>query len=128
MRRVAAHADARAANPLESVLRAISLRVGGLRFEPQVRIDSADDGRFLARADLADRHLRIVAEADGFEFHGERELFERDLKRQDDLVIDDWLVLRYGWDHVMTRDAWVESTLNRAVLLRQRLGYGRPLL
>jgi hypothetical protein len=61
MRRVAACASSEAANPFESVLRAIALDVPGLAVRPQVTIREAD---IVARPDLADERLRIVAEAD----------------------------------------------------------------
>ena len=58
--RVLAAGDARAANPFESVLRAVALEVPGLRVRPQVRIDDADG--WVGRVDLADEELRIVLE------------------------------------------------------------------
>ena len=64
--RVARKADGRAANPFESVLRAIALDVPGLAVVPQARIRY--DG-FYARVDLADESLQIVLEADSFQFH-----------------------------------------------------------
>ncbi len=67
--RVAAEASGKAANPFESVLRAIALDVDGLDLRPQEVI--SEDG-FTGRPDLVDRERRIVAEADSFEFHGRR--------------------------------------------------------
>ena len=52
--RVALAADARAANPFESVLRAIALQVPDLSVEPQVWIGD------VGRPDLVDEGLRIV--------------------------------------------------------------------
>lgn len=115
-------ADPRAANPFESVLRAVALEVGGLSVVPQHRIDG--DGRFVARVDLADLGLRIVLEADSMEFHGERELMDRDCQRYDELVAEDWLVLRFSWMQVMKRPQWVASVIRRTVALRRRQGYG----
>lgn len=121
--RIAAGADKRAANPFESVLRSIALDVtpvGGLTLVPQVRIDSSRTGRFIGRVDLADRALMIVAEADSFEFHGEREQMERDCVRYDELAVDGWLVLRFTWVQVMTRQAWVKEMLEAAMERRRR--------
>lgn len=115
--RVIRFADGRSANPFESVLRAIAIEVPALRVVPQYRIDA--DGSFVARVDLADPRLRIVAEADSFEFHGEREMLERDCERYDRLVVAGWLVLRFSWMQVMKRSAWVRSVLEGAV--RRRL-------
>lgn len=116
VRRVVGEANPLAANPFESTLRAIALGVPGLTVVPQHRIDV--DGAFLARVDLADVWLRIVIEADSFEFHGERQLLERDCRRYDELAVDGWLVLRFSWDQVMTKPQWVRSVLLRAVALR----------
>jgi very-short-patch-repair endonuclease len=116
--RVVEAADARAANPFESVLRAIALDVAGLVVVPQHRIER--HGKFVGRVDLADLRLRIVLEADSYEFHGERELFEKDCKRYDELVVEDWLVIRFGWTQVMTKPAWVREMMAGAVLLRER--------
>ena len=114
--RVVELADARAANPFESVLRAIALEVPGLSVEPQVRIDR--NGRWVGRVDLADVDLKIVLEADSHEFHGEGELFEKDCIRYDELVADGWLVLRFPWTQVMTKPAWVAEMIAAAVAIR----------
>ena len=127
VQRVVREANPLAANPFESSLRAIALDVPGLTVVLQHRIDVG--GAFLARVDLADVRLRIVLEADSFEFHGERQLLERDCRRYDELTVDDWLVLRYSWSQEMTKPQWVRSVLLRAVALRTaRLrDSGRPL-
>lgn len=117
--RVAAAADRRAANPFESVLRSIALDVPGLLLVPQVRIESTRTGRLTGRVDLADERLKIVAEADSFEFHGERALMERDRFRYDELAVDGWLVLRFTWLQVMKHATWVRSMLEAAVDRRQ---------
>ncbi|HET7689742.1 MAG TPA: hypothetical protein VFK41_05160 [Nocardioidaceae bacterium] len=75
VRAVAAAADGRAANPFESCLRAIALGVNGLQVEPQYRID---DGRVARHPDLADANLRLVIEAESFEWHGKRSALTRD--------------------------------------------------
>lgn len=113
LRRVAARADGRAANPFESVLRAICLEVSGLDVEPQVRIRG---GLGLdVRPDLVDRQRRIVLEADSFEWHGDRAALRRDARRYDLLVADDWTVLRFAWEDVMHEQDWVRSVLIRVV-------------
>ncbi|GAA5020130.1 hypothetical protein GCM10023258_08530 [Terrabacter aeriphilus] len=63
------HADPRAANPFESVLRAQCLRVAELHVTPQHVVAGED---FHARVDLADPELGTVVEAEGFENHGTR--------------------------------------------------------
>ncbi|GAA1984272.1 DUF559 domain-containing protein [Terrabacter lapilli] len=115
--RVARHADARAANPFESVLRAIALDVPGLSVDLQVRLRY--DGVY-ARVDLADESLQIVAEADSHEFHTERSAFARDCRRYDELTVRDWIVLRFTWEQVMFEPDWVRGVLAAAVGLRRR--------
>jgi len=110
-------ADGRAANPFESVLRAIAIDVPGLQLVPQVEIRAA--GRRLVRPDLVDERLRIVVEADSFEHHGSRKALVFDCMRYDNLVADGWTVLRFAWEHVMHRPDWVRSKLS--AVTRRRL-------
>ena len=105
---VARAATALAANPFESVLRAIGLGVPGLDLQPQVTID--DDG-FVGRPDLVDVRRRLVVEADSFEFHGRRAALRRDCERYNALVLRGWLVLRFSWEHVMHDPAYVTACL-----------------
>lgn len=114
--RVVTAADARAANPFESVLRAIAIGVDGLSVEPQLRIRHAD---FRARVDLADAELMIVLEADSHEFHSARRDFDRDCRRYDELTARGWIVLRFSWEQVMFDPDWVASVLVRVVSLRR---------
>ena len=117
VRRVAANASGEAANPFESVLRAISCDVAGLRVTPQVEIAEDD---FFARVDLADVHFRIVLEADSFEFHGGRERLRHDCWRYDELVARGWIVLRFAWEQVMFAPDWVRSIPVAAVKRAQQ--------
>jgi len=115
LRRVASEAGGRAANPFESVLRAICLSVPGLSVEPQVRIRG---GLALdVRPDLVDRRLRIVLEADSFEWHGDRTALRKDARRYDLLVAEGWLVLRFAWEDVMHDQDWVRSVLTRTAAM-----------
>jgi very-short-patch-repair endonuclease len=115
-RRVAVLADGRAANPFESVLRSLAIGAG-LDVVPQVRIRG---DAFSARVDLADVGRRLVLEADSFEFHGGRSALVRDCRRYDELVLLDWRVLRFAWEHVMLHGPWVTDVLARAATLRQQ--------
>lgn len=122
MRQVAELATPDAANPFESVLRAIALRVAGLRLRPQVSIRAVIPGgtRFLGRVDLADEVLSIAAEADSFEWHGGREALRRDARRYNSLVVHGWLVLRFTWEEVMFEPGHVEGVLRAAAAERTR--------
>lgn len=115
--RVAGEADGRADNPFESVLRAIALDVSGLAVRPQVQI-----GR--RRVDLADERLRLVLEADSFEFHGERAALRRDCERYNILVLGGWTVLRFSWEHVMFHPEYVRSALVAATRQPSRRALG----
>lgn len=118
LRRVAAHADGRADNPFESVLRAIALDVPGLDVEPQVEIR----GKLGVdvRPDLVDRRLRMVLEADSFEWHGDRAALRRDARRYDLLVANGWTVLRFAYEDVMYDQEWVRRVLMSTVERTQR--------
>lgn len=112
VRRIGLAADARAANPFESVTRAICLQVPGLDVVPQLELSSE---HCWARPDLVDRHLRIVIECESWEWHGDRKCFVKDVRRYTLLTADGWTVLRFTWDDVMHRPAWVREILARVV-------------
>lgn len=114
--RVARHADGRAANPFESLVRAASADVPGLRLQPQVPLWVG--GRWV-RPDLVDERLRMIAEADSFEFHTTRRQIDHDCWRYNELSLDDWLVLRFSWTHAMHQQPWVRETFHRAVERQQ---------
>jgi len=115
IRRVAACADPRAANPFESVLRALAIEVPGLDVEPQVQVGDA-------RPDLVDVDLRLVLEADSFRWHGGRAELRRDAHRYNRLVLDGWMVLRFAWEDVMFDAEGVRERLIEAVALAERRG------
>lgn len=110
-------ARADAANAFESVLRSIANTVDGLAAEPQRLITSVTPW---VRPDLVDEDLRIVLEADSFEWHGDRAALRRDARRYDLLVVDDWLVLRFAWEDVMFDQEFVRSILVAAVAAARR--------
>lgn len=115
VRAVGAAADARAANPFESVLRDIALQVRGLSVVPQVSIREPD---LLGRPDLVDEQLRIILEADSFEWHGGRSDLARDARRYNGFVVAGWLVLRFSWEDVMFHPDEVHAVLKAAVQRR----------
>ena len=115
--RVAREASPLAANPFESVLRAIALDVPGLDLEPQVVIDEPG---FTGRPDLVDRRRRLVIEAESFEFHGRRKALKRDCERYTALVLSGWTVVRFAWEHVMFEQDYVADCLLRLAGLPER--------
>ena len=116
-RDVARLADGRAANPFESVLRAIASSVPGLQVEPQVAIDLPTGTVYV---DLADRRLAVVAEADSFAWHGSRRALWRDCRRYNRLVLRGWLVLRFAWEDVMFYPEYVRACLQKATTIAGR--------
>lgn len=118
VRRVAHEASALAANPFESVLRAIAIDVPGLTVRPQVVIVDCD---VTVRPDLVDERLRIVLEADSFEWHGGRSALAADARRYNMLVVNGWIVLRFSYEDVMFHADEVRRTLMAAVALAEVL-------
>ena len=106
-RRVAALADGRAANPFESVLRALAIEEG-FQLTPQLQI--AEPGLF-AIVDLGNEELRLAVEADGFEHHGTRKGLRKDCRRHTEFAVVDWSSLRFAFEDVMGAQAWVRWAL-----------------
>jgi very-short-patch-repair endonuclease len=106
-RRVARHADGRAANPFESTLRALALEAG-LDVEPQAVLRLGPDR---ARPDLLDERRRLVLEAESFAHHGTRKAVLRDCERYNLMATHGWTVLRFGWEHVMLQPTYVLECL-----------------
>ena len=115
-RRVAGHATGRAANPFESVLRAIAIDVPGLELEPQLMITAPS---FSVQPDLVDARRRVVLEAESFAWHGDRRALRWDSQRYNNLVVRGWLVLRFAWEDVMHDQDYVRRTLRAVSELRQ---------
>jgi very-short-patch-repair endonuclease len=114
IRDAVARATADAANPFESVLRCLAERVPGVHVTPQVLISSIEGW---ARPDLVDVDLRLVLEADSFEWHGDRAALRRDANRYNALVADGWTVLKFSWEDVMFEHAKVVAVIAAAARL-----------
>jgi very-short-patch-repair endonuclease len=106
-RRVAEHASELAANPFESVLRALALDAG-LDAVPQLSIQVRG---VTIHPDVGDRERRIVLEADSWEFHTGKDAHERDCWRYTVLVCGGWLLLRFTWHQVMYDPGFVTECL-----------------
>jgi len=105
--RVAEYADGRAANPFESVLRALAIQAGA-EVIPQYEVRARG---LTLHPDLADPVRGIVLEADSWGFHASRSDHERDCVRYNALTATGWRVLRFGYDHVMFSPAYVVTTI-----------------
>ena len=106
-RRVAAHASALAANPFESVLRALALEAG-LDAVPQLEVEIRG---VTIHPDVGDRERGIVLEADSWEFHTGKDAHERDCWRYTVLVCGGWVVLRFTWRQVLFEPEFVTECL-----------------
>jgi very-short-patch-repair endonuclease len=114
-RRVAREATALAANPLESMLRAIALEVSGLSVRPQVEIRLPG---FTVHPDLVDERLGLVIEAEGFMFHAATpRQFDRDVERYTQLVATGRTVARFTRSQVEEHPDYVQRTLTSLVTL-----------
>lgn len=108
VRRVAEHASAKADNPLESVLRALTIEVG-LELTPQLHV--AESGMF-AIVDLGNEDLLLIVEAEGYETHGTRKGLRRDCCRHTEFAVFGWTSLRYAYEDTMFEQDWVRWSLS----------------
>jgi very-short-patch-repair endonuclease len=53
------------------------------------------------------RDSRLVVEVDGWAAHGTRGAFERDRRRDADLLAAGWRVLRISWERLRSEPLWV---------------------
>jgi very-short-patch-repair endonuclease len=117
-RMVASSATPRAANPFESVLRAIALEFP-LDLTPQTPVVV---GGQTYVPDLVDTTRKLVLEADSWRFHASQQGHARDCRRYNALALGGWLVLRFTWDQVMHSPDYVRQVLAEAVSASRRLG------
>jgi very-short-patch-repair endonuclease len=71
------------------------------------------------RLDLAYRAERIALEGDGFGVHTRRATFVRDHRRQNDLLLAGWLVIRFTWEHIVQRPDYLVETVQAALEARK---------
>lgn len=117
---VAVPKDRRIPAPLRTSLQPIWT---DLDVEPQVAVRGPLG--LDVRPDLVDVRLRLVLEADSFEWHGDRAALRRDARRYDLLVADGWTVLRFAYEDVMHDQDWVRRVLVSTVeRTQQRAGLG----
>lgn len=109
VRRVLRHADGRAANPFESVLRALCIEAG-LEVEPQVALHLVTG---VVHPDLVCLGMKVVLEADSWTHHATRRGHTRDCARYNLLVLHGWRVFRFTWEQVMHDPAYVRWVLAR---------------
>lgn len=110
VRRVVAQASPRAANPFESVLRAVLVEAG-IAMVPQWETTF---GGITYHPDLADPFGGIAVEADSWAHHASRAGHDADCARYNALVIAGWTVLRFTWEQVMFSPGEVVDTVRAA--------------
>jgi very-short-patch-repair endonuclease len=112
-RRVLPLGSDRAESPMESVLRWLVHEAGLPAPVLQHPVhDSA--GRFVGRADLAWPDHKVIVEFDG-NVHRERSVFVKDLRRQNALVAEGWIILRFTSADLLGRPAEVVAQIRRAL-------------
>jgi very-short-patch-repair endonuclease len=101
---------------LEEQLVAIAERYGLPRLTRQHEVVLAGE---TFRLDLSYPRLKIAIEGDGFGVHSTRRMFERDRARQNLLVLDGWLILRFTWQQVVRHPEQVAGIIRQAIASRR---------
>lgn len=82
-------------------------------FVEQVPLPGWLDGP--SRVDVAYPQARVIVELDGRRWHGHREQFERDRRRDNEAQLAGWVVLRFTWDQLRNRPDEVLATVRSAL-------------
>jgi very-short-patch-repair endonuclease len=72
-----------------------------------------DGRRLVGRVDVGFADLKVAIEVDGLAYHSDRQRFQRDRTRQNDLVALGWTVLRFTWADLVERPDYVLATIGR---------------
>src|SRR5439155_15646509 len=92
------------------------LRNAGLPI-PILQYVVRDGSRFIARLDFAYPDQRVAIEADGFRYHDDRQGFDAERARGNEIQALGWHVLRITSKHLQQDPdvvvAWVRRALNR---------------
>jgi very-short-patch-repair endonuclease len=104
--------DEQAESPLESALLDI-LRAHGVPL-PVSQHRVIDGGEIIARLDFAYPSLRLGLEADGYRWHGGRQSWSRDIRRENRLKLLGWTLLRFSWEDIHDRPEMVVSQVRAA--------------
>lgn len=85
-------------------------RISGWR--TNVWVQAGSDGYYV---DVLFRHAKLVVEFDGWEFHSDRQAFENDRRRRNELVLAGYTVLNFTWLQVTEDPDWVIRCIKRAL-------------
>lgn len=102
---------------MELILLAL-IREAGLP-EPVLHYRVMDGGRFVAEVDFAYPELKIAIECDGA-VHLDEDVRDRDLPRQNDLVLLGWTVLRFSYRRLRDRPDAVIAEIRAALTAAAR--------
>jgi very-short-patch-repair endonuclease len=102
-------------SPLESMLAAIAVEAG-LRFEYQHRVE-VEGHRYVL--DFAFPPQLVAVEVDGLEAHATGRALNRDLERQNRLVLAGWCLMRYTWKRLVRDRVGVRREILRALADRR---------
>ncbi|WP_233563647.1 hypothetical protein [Cryobacterium tepidiphilum] len=104
-------------SPRETMLRLIIVRAN--LPEPEVNLELRNRyGAFMAWGDLVYREHKILLEYDGEVHRVDEKQFQRDVDRLDEIMEEDWRVIRYNKSHLGTRRNEVEGKVRRALLAK----------
>jgi very-short-patch-repair endonuclease len=87
--------------------------------KPACQYDVIAGDRRLAVVDFAWPRLKVIVEAEGFQFHSGREAWESDIARYNALVIHGWKVLRLTHADLQDRAEAFASSLAKAITARR---------
>jgi very-short-patch-repair endonuclease len=73
------------------------------------------NGRVIARLDMAYPPARVLVELDSWKHHSSPAAFQRDRSRQNAVVIDGWRPLRFTWTDVMSHGRRTASIVQSAI-------------
>ena len=95
-------------------------RSGTGRWQTNFPITNAQ-GQIVAEIDFAQPRIRMAIEVDGKAFHSDERSFERDRRRQNQLVLGGWTILRFTWDQITRSPEQVISTVQQATAHAERI-------
>ncbi len=108
LRAVSAMVDPGSGSVLESLLRVLLATAGVAAPTSQYEVHN-DFSRVIATVDFCWPLARLIVEADGFAFHSNRKAYRADRVRMNELQVLGWRVLRFTWEDVMKRPAYIVS-------------------
>jgi very-short-patch-repair endonuclease len=112
-RKVLPVADPRSESPMESVVRWLVIEAGLPHPELQYVVRDAA-GAFLARADFAWPERKVLVEFDG-DVHRERDVFVKDVRRQNAVLAAGWTLLRFTSADAVGRPAELVEQIRTAL-------------